>query len=356
MRTIPDRGLLYLLCFAGYLSARPGDYAVLPALIVAIAGLCGGMLRVPHARAALFLACAAAGALWPSFGFFFPFLCYDVFAGRRPWPAAAACGVLLALWMRAGIAAAAWAALLCTTALLIAQRTAALEQKREESARLLDDARETQRRLARQNSELILRQDDEVRMATLAERNRIARDIHDTVGHLLSSAILQTGALLAVADDPALRERLQTLRHTLSRGMDSIRADIHGLYDQSVDLEMETARLVKTFTFCPVSLEYDVDAPPPAPVRYALLFVLKESLANIARHSHAKTAQVLLREHPGFYQLVVHDDGQGGDKPAAGGLGLRGIAERVETLGGRAHFEAGGGFTVFVIIPKGAVP
>lgn len=73
-----------------------------------------------------------------------------------------------------------------------------------------------------------------MRLATLNERNRIAREIHDNVGHLLSRSLLQVGALQVVNRDETVRQGLDTMRDTLSGAMDSIRRSVHDLHDESV--------------------------------------------------------------------------------------------------------------------------
>ena len=99
---------------------------------------------------------------------------------------------------------------------------------------------------------LLEKQDYEIQVATLNERNRIAREIHDSVGHLLSRSILQLGALKAVhRQEPELNAQLDTLKSTLSQAMDSIRESVHDLHEESIDLRSQLETLCRGFTFCP---------------------------------------------------------------------------------------------------------
>jgi len=157
---------------------------------------------------------------------------------------------------------------------------------------------------------------------------------------------------MATCADDAMKPRLQTLRDTLSSGMDSIRSSVHDLHDESVDLFAEAKSLTDGFKFCEISLDYDVDSSPPQPVKYALLAVVKEALSNIMRHSDATRVTVALHEHPAFYQLVVRDNGSKALPAGGGGIGLKNITQRVTALDGRVNISADGGFTVFVSIPK----
>ena len=226
-----------------------------------------------------------------------------------------------------------------------------LSKVRGEYVTLRDSTKEFSLQLERKNKELMEKQDYEIHLATLGERNRIARDIHDSVGHLLSNSILQTGALIATCADDGLRERLATLNKTLVTGMETVRSSIHDLYDESVDLYAEIKTLCDGFDFCAVTLEYDMDSNPDKNVKYTLIAVVKEALSNIIRHSDASLVAVAVREHPALYQLVVRDNGS--KKSDTGeGLGLNNIAQRVESLGGLSNIGYDNGFTVFVSIPK----
>jgi len=86
---------------------------------------------------------------------------------------------------------------------------------------LIDDTKELTLQLNQTNKDLIDKQDNDIYIATLDERNRIAREIHDHVGHQLSSAILQLGALMALSKDESIKEHLIELNKTLNTGMDT---------------------------------------------------------------------------------------------------------------------------------------
>ncbi|NMA25775.1 MAG: two-component sensor histidine kinase [Clostridiales bacterium] len=231
------------------------------------------------------------------------------------------------------------------------RRSVVLERTKSEYIALRDSTKEFSLLLEAKNKELMEKQDYEINLATLNERNRIAREIHDSVGHTLSNAVLQTGALLSTCRDDLLKERLKTLKDTLAAGMDSVRSSVHDLYEESVDLYTEIKRLADGFDFCEISLDYDMDSNPDKKVKYTLLSVVKECLSNIIRHSDATQVRITLREHPALYQLIVRDNGA--KKESSGdGIGLMNIAQRVESVGGLVNIGYDNGFTVFVSIPK----
>ncbi|PJM75140.1 sensor histidine kinase [Bifidobacterium simiarum] len=209
-----------------------------------------------------------------------------------------------------------------------------------------------------------------VRMATLGERTRIARDIHDNVGHLLTRAIMQAQAGRAVAEatgDAVAARGFDALGTTLDDAMTMVRRSVHDLEDDGTDVAAQIEDAARSFAASAgtgrgleVRLENDVDAAP-APVSRCLATVIRESLANVAHHSMARDARVTLRDFPAFWQLVVSDPGpavpSGDDVDPAGapphGMGISDIESRVRALGGTAYCGPyDGGWRVFVSIPK----
>jgi signal transduction histidine kinase len=93
-------------------------------------------------------------------------------------------------------------------------------------------------------------------------------------------------------------------------------------------------------------------APLPEPVASAVYFLVAECLANAVRHASARTARVRVAHGDGVLKIEVGDDGVGGADPVAG-TGLRGLADRIDVLGGRLRVDspAGGGTTVSAAIP-----
>jgi signal transduction histidine kinase len=193
--------------------------------------------------------------------------------------------------------------------------------------------------------------DYELHLARLSERNRIARDIHDSVGHVLSASLLQTGALLATCRDVEMAGRLRSLKETLTAGMEAVRESVDDLHDESVDLYAEFRGLCDGFDFCAIALVYDMDTQPDRTVKYTLLSVAREALSNVMRHSDATQVTVRATEHPAFYQLAVRDNGSRKERHS-GGIGLMSIEQRVGAAGGIVNIGYQNGFSVFVSIPK----
>ena len=253
-------------------------------------------------------------------------------------------------------------AILSVAATLLSLRTAQLEREQQRMRRTRDELQERALALEARNRDLADRQDYEVELATLAERARIAREIHDNVGHQLTRASLQTEALRVVhADEPGVAADFADVKRTVDEALQLVRASVHALNDNAVDLSVQLERIVEgTRSDGGPQIELEVMAEhAPANVANCFAAVLREALSNAMRHAHAKTITVRCMEHPSFYQLVVTDDGTGGvrtgARSATGGMGLASMRERAEALGGT--FTAGSrvgasGWRVFATVPK----
>ncbi|MEG2459099.1 MAG: histidine kinase [Raoultibacter sp.] len=242
---------------------------------------------------------------------------------------------------------------LCGVACLLSWRTTAALSERAHYLFLRDHLQETSLSLEQRNRDLLEKQDYEVRLATLAERSRIAREIHDNVGHLLTRCVLQTEALQVVhAQDAQVKQELADVGKTLHEAMDTVRSSVHDLHDESLDLRAGLHALVDACGIDDVRLNYDIVAPP-TPVIYCLLAVARESLSNVARHSNATRVNISALEYPALFQMIVHDNGaEAGARLGAPGIGMHTMEERVHALGGTLRTSYEQGFRVFVSLPK----
>lgn len=244
--------------------------------------------------------------------------------------------------------------LLILLATLLAYRTELQQREHKALIELKDTMTEEQRSMRTKNKELLEKQDYEIRVATLSERNRIAREIHDNVGHMLSRCILQVGALMVVhKNNEGVYNQLSSVNESLNEAMNNIRESVHDLHDESVDMKQSileaTSEMKKNYD---VRVDYDMTDSVPRNVKYALIAIVKEAMANIVKHSNATKITIMLREHPGFYQLMVEDNGTVVNKNMNPGIGLSNMTDRVEALGGTINFRTDSGFVIMVSIRK----
>jgi signal transduction histidine kinase len=198
------------------------------------------------------------------------------------------------------------------------------------------------------------------------ERLRIAREVHDVVGHGLATITLRAGVADRVAErDPAeVRAALKAIRQIsreslaeLSALLGVLRADGEAERAPAPDLDA-LPRLVNGLRDAGMDVELEVDAngggPVPEVVAAAGYRIVQEALTNVARHAGPRArAHVKLTRHEGVVEVEVRDDGPGAPATVPAGGGLTGMRERAAAVGGRleAGGAPGGGFRVWASLP-----
>lgn len=217
---------------------------------------------------------------------------------------------------------------------------------------LRDNSKEHELLIEEKNKVLVENQDNTIHLATLKERNRIAREIHDNVGHMITRSILQTGAIKTINKDANLDELLQNLQDTLNTAMTNIRESVHDLHDESVNLEAAIKEIVNNTLSPAITFIYDIDSVIPRKIKYCFISVIKEAVNNTTKHSNADKMSILLREHPGFFQLLIEDNGTNIHTNYENGIGLNNISDRVNSLGGNLKISHDKGFSIRITINK----
>lgn len=368
MDRIIDQTILGVLCLL-VLSRTPASTEHVVALLAAVIVACCFELNVVI-RLVAALAFLIAALVYPPFVLFLPVVVYGMFTETRLWLRFLWVVPLLASLRTGEYVLVATSAVLSVAACLMSWRTLRVSNERIRFRHLRDEQQETALALKQKNRDLMAAQDYEVRLATLTERGRIAREIHDNVGHLLTRSIMQVEALQVVhAQDDQVKEELTSVGATLHEAMDTVRASVHDLHDDAFDLRSRLESVIATCGLDGVRLVFDAETLPQ-PIAYGMLSVVREALSNTARHSDATRVDVSVVEYPALYQLIVQDNGSPAEDlfaPAASvasdtaaivippqkrGIGLQTMEERITALGGRLRVEYARGFRVFATIPK----
>jgi signal transduction histidine kinase len=195
--------------------------------------------------------------------------------------------------------------------------------------------------------------------ATDAERRRIERDLHDGAQQrLLALALALRSAERRHQGklDPELETTLDAAVGELQGAVEELRELTHGLHPTILAEQGLEAALASLAARMPLPVDVDVrlaERPEPA-VEAAAYFVASEALTNVVKHAGARAVSITATERDGFVRLEVSDDGVGGAD--AGGSGLRGLADRIDALGGRLAVESrsGSGTRVYAEIPSRA--
>ena len=387
MRHLENTGLLILSGFFFLFFKKP-DYTFICAFLLCVGTCCAGYFSESK-KLHLFLCAAfmAAALALPEMCAFFPAVFYVLIQYHFYLPTFAGCFLYLYIIRTINsdiFLFSFWGILFFIVAFFLQLRTESEEKLRQDFMKLRDDSTEKNILLEEKNLMLVEKQNYEIYTATLKERNRIAREIHDNVGHLLSRSILITGAAKAVSSSEAVSPLLDSLDISLNQAMTSIRTSVHDLHDESVNLRESVEGLISEFQFCPVSLDYDMGLEIPREVKYCFISIVKEALSNMARHSNATSAYVVMREHPALYQLCIEDNGKIPESSCISqsfsenrtsdsffgnprhpqntgwydfstqnrGMGLSNIHDRLAPLHGTVQITTDHGFRIFITIPK----
>jgi two-component system sensor histidine kinase DesK len=199
------------------------------------------------------------------------------------------------------------------------------------------------RRLRKANEEI-------EHLAKLAERERIARDLHDVLGHTLSVITLKSELAGKLIDrDPQragkeIREVEEISRQALSEVRDAIR----GYRSRGLEAELAQAKL--TLETAGLAVKCDASRVAlPALQEGVLLMAVREAVTNVVRHAQARNCSLRLEQQNGSCYLEIEDDGRGG--PQGEGNGLRGMRERVEMLGGTLRRDSQTGTRLIITLP-----
>lgn len=250
---------------------------------------------------------------------------------------------------------------------MVLQRQQVLRERAEELAAELARSKAD---LEEANTELRRFSAQVEELAVTRERNRMAREIHDTLGHYLTilAVQLETSAKLWERGDPRLRAELVEARRVVAECLTEVRQSVAAL--RPADLTSTTFveslnRLVGEYEAIAPHIEVTSDLEGACQnlspeLRMALYRCGQEALTNVRKHAHASKVLLRVRMENGMVELTVLDNGIGADErtagPSAGGFGLLGMRERVALLGGTvlAGPEPERGWRVEVRVPSAA--
>lgn len=202
----------------------------------------------------------------------------------------------------------------------------------------------------RANSKLQMAHEEIEQLAKLAERERIARDLHDVLGHTLSVIVLKSelaGRLFARDPERAAAE-IADVEMISRKALGEVREAIRGYRSEGLAAEIKRAH--STLDAAGVTLVCEEKPPSLNPaVESVISLVVREAVTNIVRHAHASRCSMHFSAQNGHTSLIVEDDGRGGIRGE--GNGLRGMRERIEALGGRFAVDGSRGTRLTIQVP-----
>ena len=192
------------------------------------------------------------------------------------------------------------------------------------------------------------------------ERKRIAREIHDTLGHALTgiSAGIDAVKVLVDIDTNRAKEQLNNVSVVVRDGIRDVRGSLNKMRPGALENNTLKEALIKiireyeAISNLEIHLRYEWDNIDLDIAKEDIVFrVIQESITNSVRHGHAKTIWIELLEEDEAYVMTIHDDGVGFDELRYG-YGLKQMQERLMIIGGSVHFENRDGFYTYIEIPK----
>ena len=339
-------------------------YATLGVLHTSIIGRCDRRMSVAL-YAFMTAVVTALVYISPAKGFFgiivLPMVSMAIFEFTSGWAAAVGLYLFAAsigvFWQEFGFRAipeaimSYLAAFAFTTVFTVIAKQALDAREREEALRHeLEAANQRLREHAAQAEDL----------ATTRERNRLAREIHDGVGHYLTVVKTQLDAAVALipTQPDKAREAIAKAANLAGEALDDVRRSVGALRTDAVRPPLPAAIQELAVHGAPVPAVTIEGTPRPlaSAVEHALFRTTQEGLTNIRKHARATRARVLLDFRlAGHVRLELSDDGPGippGPAPTVG-FGLIGLRERIELLGGRVESgnRAAGGFALTIEVP-----
>ncbi|WP_035839703.1 sensor histidine kinase [Kitasatospora azatica] len=188
-------------------------------------------------------------------------------------------------------------------------------------------------------------------LATLAERERISRDLHDLLGHSLTAVVMraQLTKELVLADPQRARAESEEIERNAREALAAVRSTVTGWRQTTIRAELEVARRTLTGTGVTLQVSCDDALILVAATEHELGLALREAVTNVARHAQASSCRIGLDRDEERVRLVIADDGIGG--VAAEGTGLTGLRERIAKLGGAVQRTGSAGTTLVITVP-----
>jgi two-component system sensor histidine kinase DesK len=187
-------------------------------------------------------------------------------------------------------------------------------------------------------------------LAKRAERERIARDMHDVLGHTLSLIVLKSelAGRLVHADPAKASNEICDIERTARQALSEVRRAIGGY--RAEGLAAELVRTRRTLETAGLHLVCNAEPLSLRPADETVLsLIVREAVTNIVRHSHASACRISIEEQDGQAMLIVADDGRGGVRQE--GNGLRGMRERVDARGGTFTLHSDRGTELRILLP-----
>jgi len=308
-------------------------------------------LQRPAIMAAEYVLVIALSFLQPVFLLLTPVLAFDLAARGLYWQ--------IALLLPAGVyfisgVELSFFVLVLALCALCGHLRHTLDKKEQSFREVYDMERRNRYSLEEAKVRLMNSAREAAHLAEIRERNRIARDIHDSLGHSLAGILLQLQVAVKTLDrdEEKARELLQASVTGLAESVNLLRDTVHNIRPrEKLGLEY-FQNVIGNFNFCQVDFQHSGDISCISPDHTEIISaLLKEALTNASRYSQATKMEVSLEVRSSIVRLFIRDNGVG-CKAIKEGMGISGMKERVRNAGGTISINPENGFTIVCVLPR----
>ncbi len=202
----------------------------------------------------------------------------------------------------------------------------------------------------RLTQKLLRAQEETEHLAKMAERERIARDLHDLLGHTLSVIVLKSelASRLAERDPGRAVAEIRDVERISRDALSQVRSAVRGYRSAGLESELKVAR--EALETAGIQMEARVQPPRLSPLQESVFaLALREAVTNVVRHARAHVCRLTLEQNGNFCEMEIVDDGCGGVLEE--GNGLSGMRQRVEALGGALERDGSKGTRLLIRVP-----
>ena len=186
----------------------------------------------------------------------------------------------------------------------------------------------------------------------LKEREKISKELHNSIGHTISASVLELRALEYICQDEEVKESLIRVRENLSGGLVDIRKIIHNMYKSSFDLENSIEKII-TFPNINTKFIYRVKSKINENLSFDIVSIVKEAFSNFIKHSNGDSFTVRIIENESSFIITIFDNGKNIKFDKSEGLGVLSMEEIARKYHGLFNVITDDGFKINIAIYKG---
>lgn len=347
MRKLIEKNIISAFCLYNAYKLRPNiDLAFYFLISIIISTLLDLFLDL-KSRIGIYIIFVFLIFLYPTYIYFLPLVLYNFYLDFKTYALIALIFVLKDFSIMN--------LLLISLSIYLASRSCEFDLFTYTNKKVRDELKEDANYLIKYNEQLKIDKEKDIHIAVLTERNRIAREIHDSIGHTISSSILQVEALKIISDNNTT-ESLKTLQNTLNTGMNEIRDSIHDLHRDSFDLNTKIEELILDLKNYHVEYIYKLDSNLSYNIKFDILSIIKEGITNIIKHSKGNKIKLNLISQIKFHTIILKDNGDfinNVNSLHTKGIGLNSMREIADKYQGFLNYKYDNGFTIQITLMKG---